>query len=60
MYPYTDVLMKEVWELCPFRSDPRGLLWTDEFDALLSRWQVSHDQWRELWPDLTRVDVARQ
>ena len=59
MYPYTDVLMKEVWELCPFRSDPRGLLWTDEFDALLSRWQVSHDHWRELWPANDQYGMAK-
>jgi hypothetical protein len=59
MYPYTDVLMKEVWELCPFRSDPRGLLWTDEFDATLDRWQVSHDQWRELWPANDQYGMAK-
>jgi hypothetical protein len=59
MYPYTDVLMKEVWELCPFRSDPRGLLWTDEFDALLHRWQVSHDQWRKFWPANDQYGMAK-
>lgn len=59
MYPYTDALMKEVWELCPVRKNVRLSPWTEEFDARMSRWQADHGQWVAEWPANDEHGVGR-